>query len=214
MTLKLPLAALLLVYNLSPFAMAAQVNLSDIAGEGLEGWREHSFKGKTQYEVVKLNGTPLISARSNGTASGLYKEIRVDLQETPYLNWQWQIEQPLSGLNEQNKAGDDYSARVYVIMRSSLLPWRTRSLNYVWSSGQPAGSTWPNAYSDRAHMIAIRSGADKSGILYSEKRNVQVDFQHYFGQSVRYIDVIAIMTDTDNSGRQAHAYYGDIFFSP
>ncbi|WP_273438198.1 DUF3047 domain-containing protein [Sedimenticola selenatireducens] len=213
MMLKPTLAALLLTCSISALAMESQVNISDIAAEGLKGWQEHDFKGKTQYRVINLNGTPMISAHSDGTASGLYKEIRVDLQETPYLNWQWQIEQPLSGLNEQSKAGDDYSARVYVIMRSGLLPWRTRALNYVWSSGQPAGSDWPNAYTDRARMIAVRSATDRPGRLYSERRNIQEDFQRYFDTRVRYIDVIAIMTDTDNSGQQAHAYYGDIYFS-
>jgi len=213
MRLKLSTVALLLICNLAASAMASQLNISDIAAEGLEGWREHSFKGNTQYQAIELNGTPMISARSDGSASGLYKEIRVDLQETPYLNWRWQIEQPLSGLDEQSKGGDDYSARVYVIMQGGLLPWRTRALNYVWSSGQPAGSDWPNAYTDRAHMIAVRSASDNPRQLYSERRNVREDFQRYFGTPVRYIDVIAIMTDTDNSGRQAHAYYGDIFFS-
>jgi hypothetical protein len=204
---------LLLIGGLALPALAARIDLTDIANLGLNGWNEHSFKGNTRYRVVDLDGIPLISAHSDASASGLYKELRVDLRETPYLNWQWRIEKPLRGLDEQSKRGDDYSARVYVIQKGGLLPWRTKALNYVWSGSQPTGASWPNAYSDRARMIAVRSAADRPGKLYSERRNVQVDFQRYFGAPVDYIDVIAIMTDTDNSGRQAHAYYGDLFFS-
>lgn len=203
---------LLAGYLVSP-AMASRVDITDIAGEGLQGWSEHDFSGKTRYRVTELDGVPLISAQSHGTASGLYKEIRVDLQETPYLNWRWRVEQPLHNLDEQSKAGDDYSARIYVVKSGGLLPWRTKALNYVWSSSQPVGSAWLNVFSDRAQMIAVRSTIDSPGKLYSERRNVREDFQRYFGAPVRYIDVIAIMTDTDNSGRQAHAYFGDIFFS-
>ncbi|WP_428604306.1 DUF3047 domain-containing protein [Sedimenticola sp.] len=205
--------ALLLIGALPSRVPAAPINLSDIAKEGLTGWNEHRFKGQTQYRVVTLNGIPLISARSHGTASGLYKKIRIDLDATPYLNWQWQIEKPLPVMNEQSKAGDDYSARVYVILEGGLMPWRTKALNYVWSSSQPTGSSWPNAFSGQSRMIALRSPMDKPNVLVSERRDIKADFLRYFGATVHYIDVIAIMTDTDNSGQQAHAYYGDLFFS-
>lgn len=212
-TKRLRLALLLLAGSLAFPASAARVDISNIADEGLQGWSEQGFKGKTRYRVTELDGTPLISARSHGSASGLYKEIRVDLQETPYLNWRWRVELPLNNQDEQSKQGDDYSARIYVVKSGGLLPWRTRALNYVWSSGQPKGTDWPNAYTDRARMIAVRSTGDKPGRLYNERRNIRQDFQRYFGSPVRYVDVIAIMTDTDNSGHQAHAYYGDIYFS-
>ncbi|AKH21563.1 DUF3047 domain-containing protein [Sedimenticola thiotaurini] len=213
MTFKTPLLAALLLNALLSAPLAADVQISNIIDEGLDGWEEHTFKGNTRYRITALDGIPVISAQSHGTASGLFKEIRVDLEETPYLNWRWRVEQPLNRLDERSKRGDDYSARIYVVKKGGLLPWRTKALNYVWSSSQPAESTWLNAFSSQAQMIAVRSTADSPGKFYSERRNVQSDFQRFFGTSVRYVDVVAIMTDTDNSGQQAHAYYGDIFFS-
>ena len=47
----------------------------------------------------------------------------------------------------------------------------------------------------------------------TERRNVRADFRELFGESVRYVDAVAIMTDTDNTGGTAVAYYGDITFS-
>ena len=202
-----------LTCGIATLAVAAQINITDIANQGLTEWQEHSFKGNTQYRIDQLQGIPVIHAESNGTASGLYKKIRIDLDETPYLNWQWQIEKGLTDLNEKHKGGDDYSARVYVIREGGLMPWRTKALNYVWSSSEPVGSTWPNAFTSRSQMIAVRTGNDETGILHTERRDVKSDFQRYFGESVRYIDVVAIMTDTDNSGQQASAYYGELYFS-
>lgn len=187
--------------------------MNSISTQDLSEWDEHSFKGKTNYRATQLNGTPVIHAISKGTASGLFKKIRIDLNETPYLNWQWQLEKRLHKLDERSKAGDDYSARVYVIREGGLLPWRTKALNYVWSSNEPVGSVWPNAFTDRSQMIAVRSFEDKAGVMYQEKRNIKADFQRLFGENVRYVDVVAIMTDTDNSGLEASAFYGELYFT-
>lgn len=39
------------------------------------------------------------------------------------------------------------------------------------------------------------------------------DFKRYFSKEVRYVDAVAFMTDSDNTGRRAVAYYGDMFFA-
>ncbi len=199
--------------TLSTWVTATQTVVNSISTQDLSEWDEHSFKGKTNYRATQLNGTPVIHAISKGTASGLFKKIRIDLNETPYLNWQWQLEKRLHKLDERSKAGDDYSARVYVIREGGLLPWRTKALNYVWSSNEPVGSVWPNAFTDRSQMIAVRSFEDKAGVMYQEKRNIKADFQRLFGENVRYVDVVAIMTDTDNSGLEASAFYGELYFT-
>jgi len=62
-------------------------------------------------------------------------------------------------------------------------------------------------------MVAVRTSSDKTETWYSEKRDVGADFKQLTGEGVRYIDAVAIMTDTDNSHDKAMAYYGDIYFS-
>jgi Protein of unknown function (DUF3047) len=62
-------------------------------------------------------------------------------------------------------------------------------------------------------MLALRSFTDTAATWYQEKRNVAADLKEFFGTEIRYIDAVAIMTDTDNSGQQTTAYYGDIFFT-
>lgn len=179
----------------------------------LSGWETESFSGDTEYTLVEKDGRRVLRAVSQGTASGLYREIGVDLNRTPYLNWTWQVANVLEGIDERSKSGDDYPARVYVVVSGKLFFWRTRAVNYVWSSNQPAGSVWPNVYTGNAQMMAVESGSEKVGQWVTEKRNVQTDFRRLFGDEVDHIDAVAIMTDTDNSEQAATAWYGDIYFS-
>jgi hypothetical protein len=46
----------------------------------------------------------------------------------------------------------------------------------------------------------------------SEERNVYEDYKKAFGEEPSMISGVAIMTDTDNTGESATAYYGDIVF--
>lgn len=187
--------------------------LSEFSIDGLSGWTEKRFYGQTQYSITELNGDTVLLAESNNSASALYKKKRINLKKTPYLNWSWLVLKHLGDINERQKEGDDYPARIYVLISGGTFLWKTRVLNYVWSSNQPAGSIWPNAYSNNARMIALQSGSDFIGQWRTEKRNVRDDLRQQFGEDLWYIDGIAVMTDTDNSHGKAFSYYGDLFFS-
>jgi hypothetical protein len=177
----------------------------------LDGWKTQSFRGMTSYQLVTQDGRQVLAADSKDSASGLVREIRVDLEKTPYLNWSWRVADVLAGIDERTKAGDDYPARVYVIVSGGIAFWRTRTLIYVWSSRQPAGSTWENAYTANAQVMALQSG--KGNGWETERRDVRADFKQCFNDEITSIDAVAIMTDTDNSQQEATAWYGDIFFS-
>ena len=180
----------------------------------LDHWETKEFKGQTNYQIVDLGGNRVLKAESNDSASGLYKEQRIDLQKTPFMNWRWRIENRLGNINEQAKSGDDYAARVYVIVSGGFAFWRTKAINYVWASTSPKGKIWPNAFAgDHAMMIALRSSNDKTSTWYTEKRNILADLKQQFGEDIHYIDAVAVMTDTDNAHGKATAYYGDIYFS-
>lgn len=197
----------------SAVVMAAVVAISDFADNGLENWQEKSFQGNTDYELVMAGEQQVLRADSDASASGLYRERTVDLTETPWLKWRWKVADVLEGIDETTKAGDDYPARVYVIFSGGLAFWRTRTVVYVWSSNQPVGSSWPNAFTDNARVIAVQSGTEKAGQWVNESRNVREDYKRLFGEDVTEADAVAIMTDTDNSGQKATAWYGNIVFS-
>jgi len=205
--------ALVLAALFAFFVQAETIPVSQFDRGGLQGWAEESFSGNTQYTLIKREGSQVLMAESKSAASALYKKVRIDLEVTPYLNWDWLVTKHLGNINEQKQEGDDYPARVYVIIDGGIFFWKTRALNYVWSSNQAKGTTWLNAYSDNARMLALQSGNGKIGEWVSEKRNIRDDFQKLFGEDLRYIDGIAVMTDTDNSQGKALTYYRHLFFS-
>jgi hypothetical protein len=194
-------------------ATAAEITVRAFTAGNLAGWTPKVFAGETHYRWVMDGDRQVLRADSQGTASGLYREMPITLDQTPYLNWSWRVANVLDNVDERSKAGDDYPARVYVVASGGKFFWRTRALVYVWSNNQPIGSTWDNAYTPNAKVIAVRSGKPPAGAWFTEKRNVRADFQQLFGVDIDHIDALAIMTDTDNSGQQATAWYGDIYFS-
>jgi Protein of unknown function (DUF3047) len=188
--------------------------LSNFSIGSLIGWKAKEFKGETHYQITKIDGSQALKADSNAAASGLFFEQRIDLQKTPIMNWRWRIEKQLTTQNEQSKSGDDFAARVYVVVSGGLVFWNTKSINYVWANTTPKDKTWSNPFAgDHVMMVAVRSSADNTGTWYAEKRNIRADFKKLTGEDVLYIDAVAIMTDTDNAKGKTEAYYGDIYFT-
>ena len=180
------------------------------AGE-LRGWKTREFEGLTRYEIVEdPDGTGrVLAATSESAASALYLERRIDLAETPILSWRWKVESPLSIADERVKRGDDFSARVYVVSRGFGLLRRPLAITYVWANA-PVGEAWPNPFTARAFMVVVDSGP--GGEWRHHARNVREDFRRFHGKEVRRLEGVAIMTDTDNSGNEGRAWYGDVSF--
>jgi hypothetical protein len=192
-----------------PGHASARLEVGRFSVADLEGWQAKAFKGETLYEL--RDGA--LCAESEAAASGRFREIAVDLQQTPWLNWSWKLERALAAGDEQSKGGDDYAARVYVVFSGGVAFWRTRAINYVWSAAQPEGTIWPNAFTANARMLAIRSGSAQLGEWVSERRDVRADYRRLFGSEPGVVAAVAIMTDTDNAGGSAGACYGDIWFA-
>ena len=208
------LVVLLLASGFSGARAVEQQAIADFTSNSLAGWEKKIFSGETNYDLFELDQQIVLKAVSEDAASGLVKKIKVDLQQYPYLNWRWRTDSSLDALNERQKPGDDYVARIYIVVSGGLFFWRTFALNYVWSSNQAKGASWPNAFAgENAIMLAVRSGEDKRSTWYMEKRNVYEDLKKYYGKDIRYIDAIAVMTDTDNSHGRSVTYYGDIYFT-
>lgn len=191
----------------------SSVHVARFSMMDLEGWENKSFEGETQYSFIKEQLKSYLRAESKQSASALYKKIKVDIQQTPYLNWSWRVDQALPELNEKEKSGDDYAARIYVVFKTGFTPLSAKALNYVWSSNKPNDSHWSNAYTEKAIMIPLRSKQDETDTWYHEKVNIKKDLMKYFGKIPLYIDGVALMTDTDNCKRSASASYGDIYFT-
>ena len=190
-------------------ALASDLLLDDYRQGISKNWKEKSFKGLTRYEVVQEDGRRCIKATSDASASALYYEIDFDPREYPFLAWRWKVNNILAKGDELKKEGDDYAARVYVVFPSALF-WRTKAINYIWANKLTAGQAIPNPFTSNACMIAVQSGPTHVGQWLEEKRNLLEDYRKCFGEDPPKAGAVAIMTDTDNTGEKAIAWYGPI----
>lgn len=207
------LASFLMANAIADFSNKEIIQVAQFSKMDMKNWENKSFEGKTFYSIKNEKEKFFLNAKSMQSASALYKKIKVNIHETPFLNWSWRINQALPALNEKTKIGDDYAARVYVVFKTGFTPLSAKALNYVWSSNDQSEGYWPNAYTDKAIMVPLRSNQDETNIWKNEKINIKEDLLKYFDNPPKYIDGIAIMTDTDNSQGIASASYGDIYFS-
>lgn len=172
-------------------------------------WKEKSFKGRTEYTLVREGDGQVLQARSRNAASGLIFQQEFDLRHYPRLAWRWKVGNILQKGDERSKAGDDYAARVYVIFPHWFAP-KTRSINYIWANKLPRESFVPNPYFGNAVMLAVQSGPERVGEWISEERDVAADYRRIFGEEPPPAGAVAIMTDTDNTGETAMAWYDDL----
>ncbi|MCP4118502.1 MAG: DUF3047 domain-containing protein [Desulfobacteraceae bacterium] len=187
----------------------------EFSQQKLDNWLPKKFISETRYALATIDGEMALKAVSRKSASGLIKKIRVDLEKYPFLNWRWRIENRLTGtFDEKQKPGDDYAARIYVVVSGGIAIWKTKALNYVWARNSPKGDTWPNAFAgNNAMMKALRSSEAPVSVWLREKRNIREDFKTLFGKEIRFIDAVVLMTDTDNTQKEVTAHYGDIYFT-
>jgi Protein of unknown function (DUF3047). len=149
--------------------------IGNFGAMNLEGWKNKSFSGETRYKIIQEKENYFLQAESIQTASALYKKVKININETPILNWSWRVDQALPTLDEKNKNSDDYAARIYVVFKTGITPLSAKALNYVWSSNDQIGTYWPNPHTEKAIMIPIRCNLDEAGNWKHEKVNVKED---------------------------------------
>lgn len=189
------------------------VSVANFEVDSLSLFKEKSFVGHTKYQLVQQGQQTVLRAEASNNASSLYRSMEVDLRQTPNLNWSWRVDNVYPIEDQQVKKGDDYPARVYVVVRDGLFPWQVRALNYVWSNTATELSHWDNPFTEKAAMIPLKAGTATLGQWHQERVNIGEDFYRIFGERIEKIDGVAIMTDADNAGGKATAYYGNIYFS-
>lgn len=206
------------------------------AGQSISGWtafRPAPKAGDTEYSLDQDDGRTVLKASAKASMSGMIHPVRVDIREFPLLRWRWKVAGTVKSADMMTRQGDDYAARVYVMFDYPLekLSFGTRTklkiaesvygqkiptaaLNYVWDNRYPVGTIQANAYTDRARMIVMESGAARTGQWITETRDLAADFRAAFGEDPPDIVGVALATDTDNTGETATAWYGDIEFLP
>ena len=168
---------------------------------------------KTIYTLGSNKNGNFLKAVADNAASGLGKEIKINLDKTPFLNITWKIEQDLAGIKEDTKKGHDFAARVFAIKKTGATALSNRAINYVFSSNEDVGLNWPSPYTKKSIDNVLSTTKENLDQWVTVKANVKEDFKKLHNLDVNELDGLAIMSDTDNSKKKSVAYYQNIFFS-
>ena len=195
---------------------ADQIQAFEFTDEELKTLKVRKVRGadnKTSYTIGNNENGNYLIAKADNAASGLGKEIKINLNLTPIINITWKVEKNLNGIKENTKKGHDFAGRVFVIKKTGATPLSNRAVNYVFSSNNSVGKNWPSPYTKKSIDNVISTTKEHMNEWVTVKANVKKDFKKFHDLDVNEIDGIAIMTDTDNSKMTAITYYQNIYFS-
>ncbi|MDC0480823.1 DUF3047 domain-containing protein [Candidatus Pelagibacter sp.] len=179
----------------------------------LEVRKVRGADNKTKYSVGSNDNGNFLKAIADNAASGLGKEIKIDLNETPFINITWKVEKDLPNIIENSKKGHDFAARVFVIKKTGATPLSNRAINYVFSSNSLVGFNSPSPYTKKSIDNVLATTKDNLNKWVTVKANVKEDFKRFHNLDVELLDGLAIMSDTDNSKMKAVSYFQNIYFS-
>tara|TARA_A100000164_G_scaffold13977_1_gene11642 strand:+ start:175 stop:825 length:651 start_codon:yes stop_codon:yes gene_type:complete len=197
-------------------SLAGEVKVFEFTNEELAELEIKKVRGadnKTIYSVGSNDNGNFLKAIADNAASGLGKEVKIDLNKTPFINITWKIEKDLVGIKENTKKGHDFAARVFVVKKTGATPLSNRAINYVFSSNSKVGLNWPSPYTKKSIDNVLATTKNNFNQWITVKANVKDDFKKFHDLDVNQLDGLAIMSDTDNSKMKAIAYYQNIYFS-
>ena len=195
---------------------ANEVKVFDFTDTELSQLEVRKVRGadnKTIYTVGTNENGNFIKAVADNAASGLGKELKIDLNKTPFINITWKIEKDLAGIKENTKKGHDFAARVFAIKKTGATALSNRAINYVFSSNNEIGFNSPSPYTKKSIDNVLATTIYNLNEWVTVKANVKEDFKRFHDLNVDELDGLAIMSDTDNSKMIAIAYFQNIYFS-
>ena len=214
--MKIILKLSIFILFVSSYSYSNEVKVFEFSEKELLELQVRKVRGadnKTIYTLGSNENGNYYKAIADNAASGLGKEIKIDLNKTPIINITWKIEKDLPGIKESTKKGHDFAARVFAVKKTGATPLSNRAINYVFSSNSEIGFNSPSPYTKKSIDNVLATTKDNLNKWITVKANVKEDFKRFHDLDVNELDGLAIMSDTDNSKMKAVAYYQNIYFS-
>ena len=204
---------ILLITRVSAASEIKVFEFTEVELSELEVRKVRGADNKTNYSIGSNENGNFLKATADNAASGLGKEVKIDLNKTPFINITWKVEKDLSGIKEDTKKGHDFAARVFVIKKTGATPLSNRAINYVFSSNNEIGFNSPSPYTKKSIDSVLSTTKNNLNEWVTVKVNVKEDFKKFHNLDVNELDGLAIMSDTDNSKMKSIAYFQNIYFS-
>ncbi len=179
------------------------------------GWKGQNW-GSPKYDfvVVQDEGRKALHMKSANDGSTISKEVKgkVDLKETPVLEWSWKAVVLPKGGDSRKKATDDQVAQIFVVWPRFPEAVRSRIIGYVWDTTAPVGTIVKSEKTSTVTYVVLRSGTAELGKWITERRNVAEDFRKIYGEDPEHPGAVSISIDTNDTNSVAESFMGAIFF--
>jgi hypothetical protein len=180
-----------------------------------DGWKGGSW-GSPQYNftIADLNGQKALHLQSDGDSSTISIDIKgkLNLKETPILEWRWRITKLPAGADARKSATDDEAGQIYVGWPRFPQAVRSRIIGYIWDTSAPVGSIFKSEKTGTVTYVVVESGPAKLGQWIAERRNVAEDFKKIYGEEPDDPGAVSISIDSDDTKSSAEAFIGPILF--
>ena len=200
-------------FILLPQSKAETIKVFEFSEKEFKKLKVRKIKKETQYFLGNNDQGPFLKAVSEGTASGLGKEIDINLEKTPFINITWKVEKGLDGIDEKSKKGHDFAARVFVAKKTGLTALSNKAINYVFSSNADINEYWRSPYTKSSIDYVLSTTKKNLNEWVTVKANVKEHFKKLHNLDVSELSGLAIMTDTDQTKIKVISYYQNIYFS-
>jgi hypothetical protein len=180
-----------------------------------EGWKGQNWGSPTyDFTVADDDGMRALNLKSRNEGSTISKDIKgkVDLKETPIIEWKWKMVALPKGGNSCVKATDDQAGQVFVVWPRFPEAVRSRIVGYVWDTTQPVGHMCKSEKTNTVTYIVVRSGSADLGKWFTERRNVRDDFKKIYGDDPDPPGVVSVAIDSNDTNSTAEALIGPIVF--
>lgn len=194
-------------------------------------WQPFRLPGKrsTHYRWSEKEGRASWHARADRSASMWRREVHLAADQIGEVEFSWWVARGISGADMRQADTEDAPARVIFAFagdesrlspRNRMLFEMARSLTgepppyatlmYVWANHTPVEDVIVNPRIDRIRKLVVERGESQLQRWRHYRRNLREDFIRAFGEPPGALKGIALMTDADNTGSQAEAWYGDV----
>lgn len=206
----------------------------DADPRGDAAWEDYRFPGKTptRFSYERKDGRDTLSVLAQSSASMTRQRVRVAPEDLGSLRFSWNVPALIPGADMARREAEDSPVRIVLVFegdrsrfsaRDAMLSELARALTgeempyatlmYVWCNQCPAGTVIENPRTSRIRKLVVESGPVNLGHWLDYERNIRADYERVFGEPPGALVGVGLMTDTDNTGSVARAWYGPLQFT-
>jgi hypothetical protein len=179
------------------------------------GWQGQNWGSpKYDFKVEESDDRAALHMKSANDGSTVTRDVKgkINLKDTPVLEWSWKVIVLPKNANSCKKATDDQAAQVFIVWPRFPEAVRSRIIGYVWDSTQPVGTICKSEKTGTVTYIVVRSGTSELGKWVTERRNVVEDFTRIYGEAPDNPAAISVATDSNDTNSTSDAFVGPIEF--